>query len=65
MGSSTSRGRPADQAWLVRIRRADNYVIVNTGMRRPVAARLAEQLIDLLSPNKSAGPIDKYRPWDV
>ena len=56
MGSSTSRGRPADQAWLVRIRRADNCVIVNTGMRRPTAARLAEQLIDLLSDNKSAGP---------
>jgi hypothetical protein len=48
MGSATSRGRPAERAWLVRIRRGDRNVIVNTGLRRPHADRLAEQLTDLL-----------------
>jgi hypothetical protein len=52
MGSATSRGRPPERAWLVRIRRGDSYVIVNTGLRRLTADRLAEQLTDLLT-NKS------------
>jgi hypothetical protein len=56
MGSATSRGRPPARAWLVRIRRGDSYVIVNTGLRRPDADRLAEQLADLLSDKFPAGP---------
>ncbi len=52
LGSATSRGRPPERAWLVRIRRGDSYVIVNAGLRRPAADRLAEQLTDLLT-NKS------------
>lgn len=48
MGSATSRGRPPDRAWLVRLRRADRSVIVAIGLRRPDAQRLAAQIADLL-----------------
>lgn len=49
MGSASSRGRPPDRAWLVRIRRADRSVIVAIGLRRRAADRLAEQLNELLT----------------
>jgi hypothetical protein len=56
MGSATSRGRPPERAWLVRIRRHHRYVIVNTGLRRPHADRLAQQLTDLLTQKSPASP---------
>jgi hypothetical protein len=56
MGSATSRGRPPERAWLVRIRRGDSYVIVNTGLRRPHADRLAAQLTDLLTDKSPRTP---------
>ena len=59
MGSATSRGRPPARAWLVRIRRGDSYVIVNTGLQRRAADRLAEQLTDLLT-HKSTEALDRY-----
>ncbi|MGH7744538.1 MAG: hypothetical protein ACREQ5_06925 [Candidatus Dormibacteria bacterium] len=48
MGSATSRGRPPDQAWMVRLRRGPRSVIVAIGLRRYAADRLAEQIADLL-----------------
>ena len=56
MGSATSRGRPPERAWLVRIRRGHTYVIVNTGLRRPAADRLAQQLTHLLTNKSPEGP---------
>jgi hypothetical protein len=55
-GSATSRGRPPERAWLVRIRRGGSYVIINTGLRRPDADRLAEQLTDLLGDKLPGAP---------
>ena len=49
IGSASSRGRPPDRAWLVRIRRADRTVITAIGLRRRAADRLAEQLTELLT----------------
>lgn len=49
-GSASSRGRTPDQAWLVRLRRADHTVIIAIGLRRHTADRLAEQIEDLLNP---------------
>ncbi len=49
-GSASSRGRPPDRAWLVRLRRADRTVIVAIGLRRPAAERLAHQITELLAP---------------
>lgn len=47
-GSASSRGRPPERSWLVRLRRGDRDVIIAIGLRRPAADRLAEQLTDLL-----------------
>lgn len=48
MGSATSRGRPPERAWMVRMRRGGRSVIVATGLRRAAAERLAGQIADLL-----------------
>jgi hypothetical protein len=45
-----------ERAWLVRIRRGDNYVIVNTRLRRYHADRLAAQLTDLLTDKSPRTP---------
>ena len=50
-GSTSSRNRPADRAWLVRLHRRDRSVIIAIGLRRNAADRLAEQIADLLNPN--------------
>ena len=49
-GSTSARDHPAGQAWLVRLRRADRAVIVNTGLRRTAAEHLARQIDRLLHP---------------
>lgn len=56
MGSASSRGRPPDRSWLVRLRRRDRDVIVAIGLRRHAADRLAEQLTDLLADTKEVPP---------
>lgn len=50
MGSASSRGRPPERAWMVRLRRGDRSVIVAIGLRRYAADRLATQIADLLGP---------------
>ena len=50
MGSASSRGRTPERAWLVRLRRSDQTVVVAIGLRRSAAQRLAEQISDLLQP---------------
>lgn len=55
-GSASSRGRTPDNAWLVRLRRADRTVIIAIGLRRNAADRLAEQIDDLLNPHPSPVP---------
>jgi len=49
MGSASSRGRPPERSWLVRIRCGDHAVIVTIGQQRHAADRLAEQLTDLIA----------------
>lgn len=48
MGSATSRGRPSERAWMVRLRRGQRSVIVAVGLRHPAAERVASQIADLL-----------------
>jgi hypothetical protein len=55
-GSASSRGRTPDRAWLVRIRRGDNSVIIAIGLRHHAANRLAEQLTNLLTPQRRPTP---------
>lgn len=48
MGSASSRGRPPDRAWMVRIRRGQRSVIVTVGLSRPAADNLAATIADVL-----------------
>lgn len=50
-GSATSRGRPPERRWLVRLRRDDQRVIVAWGLSRPAAERLVEAITALLEPD--------------
>jgi hypothetical protein len=49
LGSASSRGRPIERAWLVRLRRGQRSVIVAIGLRRAAADRLAEEIADLVA----------------
>jgi predicted mannosyl-3-phosphoglycerate phosphatase (HAD superfamily) len=49
-GSTSARNRPAGQTWLIRLRRANHAVIVNTGLSRTSAEQLARQIDRLLQP---------------
>jgi hypothetical protein len=48
-GSATSRGRPPERAWLVRLRRGERSVIVAVGLRHSAADRLATKIAELLT----------------
>jgi len=54
-GSSSSRGRPAGQAWL--IRRGHRTVITIIGLSRTSAENLAEQITAL--------PAERFTWWQV
>lgn len=49
-GSTSTKDRPADRSWLVRLRRADHTVILTTGLGRTSAEHLADQINRLLHP---------------
>ncbi len=49
-GSASSRGRPPERAWLVRLRHADQSVIVAIGLSRTAADHLAAHITDLIAP---------------
>lgn len=49
-GSASSRGRPPEQTWLVRLRRADRAVVVAIGLSRTAAEHLAEHIADVIAP---------------
>ena len=50
MGSASSWGRPAARSWLVRLGRADRYVVVAIGLSRVAADHLADSIRDLFEP---------------
>ena len=54
-GSASSRGRPVEERWMVRLRRGERDVIVAIGLRRHGADRLVEQITDLLADHPTDG----------
>jgi hypothetical protein len=50
-GSASSRGRPPERSWLIRLRRGDRQVVVAVGLPHHGAQSLAEQIRELLHPN--------------
>jgi hypothetical protein len=61
-GSASSWGRPPDQTWLVRLRRADRSIIVTIGLSRTAADCLAERITELLQPDPADPPARPCRP---
>jgi hypothetical protein len=63
-GSASSRGRPPDQAWLIRLRCGDRAVIVTIGLRRTAAEHLADHIIEVLGPhtNDTCGVCARQHP---
>ena len=55
-GSTSSRGRPAGQVWLVRLRRGSQQAILAVGLGRPSAEYLAAQIRDVIDPPPLATP---------
>lgn len=55
-GSTSSRGRPAGQVWLIRLRRGHQQVIIATGLGRPSADHLASQIDHIINPPPLASP---------
>jgi len=55
-GSASSRGRPPDRAWMVRLRRADRSIIVAIGLSRTAADNLAERIAELIDPDNPPEP---------
>ena len=53
-GSASSRGRPPDQAWLIRLRCGERAVIVTIGLRRIAAEHLADHIIEVLGPHTNS-----------
>jgi hypothetical protein len=50
-GSASSRGRPPDQAWLIRLRCGNRAVIVTIGLHQAAAEHLADHIIEVLGPH--------------
>ena len=48
-GSASTRDRPPDQIWLVRLRRGQQSVITTIGLSHTAAEHLAQQINDLLT----------------
>lgn len=49
-GSTSSRGRPTGQVWLVRLRRGNQQAIIATGLPRRSAEHLAHQIQQMITP---------------
>ena len=52
-GSASSRGRPPDQAWMVRLSRADRCVIVAVGLSRTAAEHLADHIAEIIDDDQA------------
>ncbi len=57
VGSASTRGRPPDRIWLLRLRRGERQVITTIGLSRTSAEHLAEQVSNLLADPQE--PLDK------
>jgi hypothetical protein len=52
-GSTSSRGRPPGQAWMIRLRRGDRSVILAVGLSRTAAEHLAEHIAEIVEAQPS------------
>lgn len=57
IGSASTRGRPPDRSWLVRLRRGQQSVIVTIGLSKVAAEHLAAHIADVLTETEEASPL--------
>jgi hypothetical protein len=53
-GSASTRGRPPDHHWMIRLRRGDKSVIVNVGLTRTAAEHLAAHIAEIVQAEPAA-----------
>ena len=53
-GSASSRGRPPDRHWMIRLRRGDQSVIVTVGLSRTAAQHLADHIAEIVQAEPAA-----------
>jgi hypothetical protein len=53
-GSASSRGRPPHHAWMIRLRRGDQSVIVTVGLSRTAAQHLADHIAEIVQAEPAA-----------
>ncbi|GAC1539047.1 MAG: hypothetical protein NVS3B12_24870 [Acidimicrobiales bacterium] len=53
IGSSSSRGRPPDRTWMVRLRRGDRSLIVTIGLDRSAADSLAKRITEIIHDDRA------------
>ena len=52
-GSASTRGRPPDHHWMIRLRRGDQSVIVNVGLTRIAAEYLADHIAEIIDDDRA------------
>jgi hypothetical protein len=60
-GSASSWGRPLERAWLIRLRRADQSVVVAIGLSRTGAEHLAAHITDVIAPTARNAAVSRRR----
>ena len=53
IGSASTRGRPPDHHWMIRIRRGDKSVIVNVGLTKIAAEHLADHIAEIIHDDRT------------
>ena len=52
-GSTSTRGRPPDQHWMVRLRRGNRGVIIAIGLNRTAAQHLADHITEIINDDRA------------
>jgi hypothetical protein len=60
-GSASSWGRPPGRVWLIRLRRADQSVVVAIGLSRTGAEHLAAHITDVIAPTARNATVSSRR----
>jgi hypothetical protein len=62
LGSASTRGRPPERHWMVRLRRGSATVIVAIGLHHAAAEHLAQRINELLNQQPPGAAIDSPTP---
>jgi len=60
IGSASTRGRPPDHHWMIRLRRGDKSVIVNVGLTRIAAEHLADHIAEIVHDDQTEEEVTPF-----